>query len=232
MMQTKEPPALKPSGIPWIGKIPETWQVLRLKNLAELYTGNSISDGEKKNYSNSKNAIPYVSTKDINVETKSLNCDNGMFIPVEKTSFKVAPKNSTLLCIEGGSAGRKITFTNQDVCFVNKLCCFQCNDHYHPKLLYYYCQCDAFLTDFYLSLNGLIGGVTVSKIKQILILVPPLPEQEAIARYLDEKCALVEGVIAQKEVIIGKLNDYKKSLIYECVTGKKKVPFFNEQPTT
>ncbi|MFM7468124.1 MAG: restriction endonuclease subunit S, partial [Vampirovibrionales bacterium] len=218
MIKTEYSQALKPSGVPWVGDIPEHWEVLKLKNLAELYTGNSISDGEKKNYSNSINAIPYVSTKDIDVETKSLNCDNGMFIPLENTSFKVAPTNSTLLCIEGGSAGKKITFTNQDVCFVNKLCCFKCNNHYHPKLLYYYCQCDAFLTDFYLSLNGLIGGVTVSKIKQILILVPPLPEQEAIARYLDDKCALVDATVEKEKLAIAKLKEYKQAIITEAVT--------------
>ena len=53
--------------------------------------------------------------------------------------------------------------------------------------------------------------------------VPPLPEQQSIAAYLDEKCAAIDGVIAEKEALIGELESYKKSLIFETVTGKRRV---------
>ena len=67
-------------------------------------------------------------------------------------------------------------------------------------------------------------NLNIEIVKEEELAYPPLAEQEEIARHLDDKCSQVEGVIAQKEAIIVKLNDYKKSLIYECVTGKKKVP--------
>ena len=53
--------------------------------------------------------------------------------------------------------------------------------------------------------------------------VPPLPEQAVIAAYLDSKCAAIDGVIAEKEALITELENYKKSLIFETVTGKRRV---------
>ena len=57
-----------------------------------------------------------------------------------------------------------------------------------------------------------------------LIPVPSLAEQQEIAAYLDEKCAAIDNLIASKEALITELETYKKSLIYEYVTGKKEVP--------
>ena len=61
------------------------------------------------------------------------------------------------------------------------------------------------------------------KIKNQIIYSPPLSEQKAIADYLDNKCAEIERIIADKKSQIETLDGYKKSLIYEYVTGKKEV---------
>jgi len=53
--------------------------------------------------------------------------------------------------------------------------------------------------------------------------IPPLPEQATIAAYLDDKCATIDGIIAEKEALITELENYKKSLIFETVTGKRRV---------
>jgi type I restriction enzyme S subunit len=55
------------------------------------------------------------------------------------------------------------------------------------------------------------------------IALPPLPEQKAIADYLDEKCAAIDALVAEKEALIADLEAYKKSLIFEVVTGKREV---------
>ena len=52
---------------------------------------------------------------------------------------------------------------------------------------------------------------------------PPLPEQQRIAAYLDEKCARIDALLAEKDELLDKLAEYKKSLIFECVTGKREV---------
>lgn len=53
--------------------------------------------------------------------------------------------------------------------------------------------------------------------------LPPLSEQRAIAAYLDRKCAAIDRVVTEKEGLIADLEQYKKSLIFECVTGKREV---------
>ncbi|MCI7363475.1 MAG: restriction endonuclease subunit S [Campylobacter lanienae] len=208
----------KDSGIPWIGEIPKHWEISKIKYVANLFTGNSISDSQKDNFTNSENSLPYIATKDIELDTNLVNYKNGMYIPKLNSSFKIAPKNSILLCIEGGSAGRKISFINKDVCFVNKLCCFVAKPDFSKKFLYYYCQNPSFISEFKLNLIGLIGGVSINSIKNFKIPLPPLNEQKEIAEFLDKKCEIIDKRLSNLERKIKSLKEYKKTLISECVT--------------
>ena len=215
---SKQNMEFKDSGIPWIGQIPKHWEISKIKYVANLFTGNSISDSQKDNFTNSENSLPYIATKDIELDTNLVNYKNGMYIPKLNSSFKIAPKNSILLCIEGGSAGRKISFTNKDVCFVNKLCCFVAKPDFSKKFLYYYCQNPSFISEFKLNLIGLIGGVSINSIKNFKIPLPPLNEQKKIAEFLDKKCEIIDKRLGNLERKIKSLKEYKKSLISECVT--------------
>lgn len=210
--------AMKDSGIEWIGQIPENWILTKIKYNNLIYTGNSISDNEKDNYQYQDNSVPYISTKDIDATTNSITYDTGMFISCMDKNFKIAPKNSSLLCIEGGSAGKKIGFTERDVCFVNKLCCFQSLKKCLSKYIYYSLQSSSFLTDFFLSMSGLIGGVSTKQIKNIFLPIPPISEQQKIADYLDKRCEKIDTAIDNQKQIIEKLKEYKQSLITETVT--------------
>ena len=60
-------------------------------------------------------------------------------------------------------------------------------------------------------------------LKSLPVMLPPIPEQRAIVDYLDEKCSAIDAMIAEKEALIADLEAYKKSLIYEVVTGKRVV---------
>lgn len=73
------------------------------------------------------------------------------------------------------------------------------------------------------SLSAAQPGLSVERIKQLKLPLPPLSEQQAIASYLDEKTSQIDSLIALKQEKITELKDYKKSIIYEYVTGKKKV---------
>ena len=111
----------KDSGIDWLGEIPSHWDILKNKYLNKVYNGDSLNESQKKKYeSENKYHLPYISSKDIDVDYSTILYENGVRIS-DWNNFKVAPKNTSLICIEGGSAGRKIAFTNQNVCFVNKL---------------------------------------------------------------------------------------------------------------
>lgn len=218
---------LKDSGVEWIGKIPKDWKVGKFKYSSLLYTGNSIKDNEKDNYTDPENSYPYISTKDINIDYNTINYNNGMYTKTNDKTFKIANKDSILICIEGGSAGRKISYLNQNVSFVNKLCCIQSNK-IDSKYQYYYCNSDAFKKEFSLNMSGLIGGVSVSALNNFRLVNPSLFEQEKISNFLDEKTSQFDLIISKKEKLIERLEESKKSLISEVVTGKVKVVKTND----
>ena len=218
----REEHEMKDSGIKWIGKIPSDWEISKFKYVSELYTGNSIKDTEKDDYLDEENAYPYIATKDISIDYNTINYRNGMYTKISDNNFRVANTNSILLCIEGGSAGRKISYLNQNVSFVNKLCCIKPNK-IQNKFQYYYCNSDSFKKEFSLNISGLIGGVSVNALKNFFIVTPEINEQEKIANFLDEKTSQFDLIISKKEELIQRLEETKKSLISEVVTGKVKV---------
>ena len=166
-------------------EIPDNWVWTRLSNVTNIYTGNSISETEKKaKYTNVLGRY-YIGTKDVGFDN-NVFYNNGIAIPRKyEQDFRIAPKDSILMCIEGGSAGRKIAMLNQDVCFGNKLCCFASFIEM-GKYIYYYLQSPSFTDMFNQNKAGIICGVSLAKVKGILIPLPPLKEQLHIINRLDE----------------------------------------------
>ena len=166
-------------------KIPESWEWHRIGFLASLYTGNSISkDVKESKYINVKGRW-YIGTKDVNFDN-TINYDNGVYIPEkEEQQFKIAPSGSILMCIEGGSAGRKIGIIDRDVCFGNKLCCFLSYGIFN-MFIYYYLQSSNFKEIFNDNKKGIIGGVSINMMSPLLIPVPPLSEQHRIVEKIEQ----------------------------------------------
>lgn len=190
-------------------KAPANWEEKKLGELCKIYTGNSINEKIKKDkYTNINCGYNYIATKDIDFAS-NINYENGIKIPYSEPKFKNAPPNTTLLCIEGGSAGKKIGFTNQPVCFVNKLCAFVPieKEKICSKYIYYYLQSNSFKNHFYDKRTGLIGGVSTSKLKLININFPLLSEQERIVRILDE---VFENIEKAKQNTLQNLNNAKE----------------------
>ena len=73
------------------------------------------------------------------------------------------------------------------------------------------------------SAKSTVPSVRLPMLKDFEICLPSLTEQETIVKALDEKCATIDGIIAEKEALIEDMEAYKKSLIFETVTGKRKV---------
>ena len=160
-------------------EIPDSWCWCNVSDIANIYTGNSINENEKKTkYMGVTSGYCYIATKDVGFDN-IINYDNGVKIPNTDNKFRIAPKNSVLLCIEGGSAGKKISVTDKDVCFGNKLCCFS-TIRVNVFFLYYYLQSPVFNLIFKENINGIIGGVSINKLKQLKIPLPPIEEQKRI----------------------------------------------------
>ena len=161
--------------------------------ICEIYTGNSISETEKaQKYTGIKCGYDFIATKDVGFDHR-ITYNNGVHIPHDEINFRVAHKDATLLCIEGGSAGRKIAMLDRDVCFGNKLCMFF-SQTVEPKFLYYFLQSPNFTCTFTDSITGIIGGVSIRKLKAIAIPIPPLAEQMRIVERLDQLLPLCDDL--------------------------------------
>jgi type I restriction enzyme S subunit len=166
--------------------IPASWSWVRLAAAANLYTGNSISDTEKKARYTAVEGTEYIGTKDVGFDHK-VDYSNGVNIPEQYLPyFKIAPRSSVLLCIEGGSAGRKVAIVDKDVCFGNKLCCLSPYKSSLSKYLFYYLQSPIFFESFRGNLAGIIGGVSVNTLKTLIMPLPPQVELQRIVKHIEE----------------------------------------------
>ena len=185
--------------------LPDDWQWCRLCDIATLFTGNSINEKIKaEKYLGRTDGLIYIATKDIDFDNQ-IDYATNIRIPATD-NFKTAPVNTPLLCIEGGSAGRKLGFTNQPVCFVNKLCAFVSKET-NSKLIYYFLQTQDFAEQFTAMKHGLIGGVSIRNLSEINFPLPPPHEQQRIVDLLDELFynldaakALTQGVVDGSEL--------------------------------
>ncbi len=168
-------------------QLPKGWEVKRLGEVGKIFNGNSINSAVKKEkYLNIESGIPYIATKDISYKN-IIDYSNGVSIPFEeKIKFKFILANTILICSEGGSAGRKIGFTNQEVCFGNKLFALIPSKNIDAKYIYYFYFSDDFQKNFQSQITGIIGGVSVAKFKKLNIPFPPPPEQKRIVAILDK----------------------------------------------
>ena len=128
----------------------------------------------------------FISTKDVSFDGNIFH-KTDVAIPVkDQCNFRLAPKGSTLVCSEGGSAGRNVGLLEEDAHYGNKLFSITGNDDVLPEMVYYICQTDDFVEQFQDRKAGLIGGVSLSKFKTIEMPIPPLEEQRRIVAVLDE----------------------------------------------
>ena len=212
--------------------IPQNWYICSIENIANIYTGNSISQSDKETkYQSLNDGYNFIATKDVNFD-HTINYNNGVIIPYNEPKFKIAKCHSSLLCIEGGSAGRKIAFIDQDVCFGNKLCCFY-SDFIDNKYLYYYLQTPLFKNLFYGSLQGIIGGTGINKIKQMLLIIPPLEEQHRIVEKLDLiQSSINQAKRVQKNITEEIVPRIKKKILDLAIKGQLVPQDPNDEPAS
>jgi len=168
--------------------IEKGWIRKQLTEIAAISSGNSISAKDRAGKYSAANVDGrhFISTKDVGFDGNIIH-ETDVAIPRQnQNDFKLAPKGSTLVCSEGGSAGRKVGLLKEDVHYGNKLFAITANNDVLPEMVYYFCQTDDFVEQFQDRKTGLIGGVSLSKFKTIEMPVPLLEEQQQIVAVLDD----------------------------------------------
>lgn len=203
-------------------ELPEGWKWEKISNLSDIYTGNSINETVKKEkYTGIKEGLNFIGTKDVDFDG-TINYENGVKIS-DYENFKTVPANTPLLCIEGGSAGKKLGITSEQVCFGNKLCAFVCKN-VEPKLVYYYLQTNAFFYSFIKERHGLIGGVSVGTLKNIPFPLPPtLAEQQRIVNRIETMFAKLDHAQKKAQSVLDSFETRKAAILHKAFSGQLRI---------
>lgn len=200
---------LKDSGIEWIGEIPEHWEVKRLKNVCSQI---NIKENSKKN------SLPYIGLE--NIESGS-----GRYIDTTSEVEGMANRfwKNNVLFGKLRPYLSKVYLAEKDGICSTEFIVYNTksnNCRFIHKLLLSQAFIDVVNSSTY---GAKMPRANSEFINNIYVQIPPLSEQQSIADYLDQKCSEIDELISIKQQKIEKLKDYKKSLIFECVTGKRKV---------
>ena len=204
------------SGVEWIGKMPANWKRIKLLNLFEDIGSGTTPKGDDY-YTDG--TINWIQSGDINggFLTSCSSAVNNYAIK-EFSTLKVYQAPFLIMAMYGGSVGH-LSISKIDGC-CNQACCVMRNPKCNFDFAFYSLQA----ARNYLLKNAIGGGqpnISQTIIKSIWFCNPPMNEQEEIASFLNEQCSRIDVLISVKQRKIEHLNEYKKSLIYEYVTGKK-----------
>ena len=198
----------------------EDWVEVEIGVIAKIYNGNSINERLKEEkYKKILNGFNYIGTKDISFDGV-INYINGVKIPIDESKFKIAPKDSVLVCSEGGSAGRKTAYVVEDICFGNKL--YAITNEYNvfvSKYIYHYTRYRKFFEDFKGQMNGIIGGVSAKKFAEISFPLAPLPEQRAIVAKMEELFSDLDKGIDDLTKAKDQLVIYRQAVLKKALEG-------------
>lgn len=214
---------MKDSGVEWIGKIPKNWTLYRLKHLLR----SPMQYGANATGSEYDETMPrYVRITDID--------SNGNLKDVGKQSLSwevaepyLLENGDLLLARSGGTVGKAFLYKKSygTCAFAGYLIRAKANDKVLPEYIHYY----TLSKGYEIWKNGIFIKATIQNIgaDKYANLPIPIPNdieiQREIVKYLDNKCITLDSLIAEKESLINDLEAYKKSLIFEVVTGKRRV---------
>jgi restriction endonuclease S subunit len=186
-------------------ELPVGWVWVYVTDICDVFTGNSINKAEKEaKYTIKQPGLNYIGTKDVEFNMAGINYETGVIIPDQETysNFRVVPEESVLVCIEGGSSGKKIGITERKICFGNKLLASVPFLNFIGQYLYLYYNTPAFAAEFQSQSKGLRGGVSTNLFKMIRVPIPPEKELFEIVLRVEgllNMCIELESEITQSE---------------------------------
>lgn len=210
---------MKDSGIEWIGDIPEHWSIDKIiRSFGLIGSGTTPKSTDEDNFNGN---IRWIQSGDINGGVMT-ECKNRIS---EKTlhttsALKIYNPPFIIIAMYGASVGNT-SISMIDGC-VNQACCVLSESHLN---LEYSFNVIKSCKDFWIrkAVGGGQPNISQDTIKSTWIPIPPKEEQKQIASYLNTKCTEIDNLISIKLSKIDSLKEYKKSIIYEYVTGKKEV---------
>lgn len=219
---------MKDSGIEWIGEIPREWEVRKLKTFLSTIS-KGTTPKEISLFKNETYQVRYIKSENI-VNNIVINIPE-FFISMkvhEELKRSQLEENDILIVIAGAGIGKTAILpksllpcnTNQAISFLrlNK-------NFYYKKYIWYVLQSDILKIFILLySVQSAQPNLSMENLENLKIAISTQEQEiEKIINYLDKKTSEIDTLITKKEALIAELEEYKKSLIYECVTGKKEI---------
>lgn len=211
---------MKDSGVEWIGEIPKEWICEKIKYATSISRGlfNHRPRNDERYY-NGK--YPFIQTGDVANATKYIVSYSQTLNELGKAVSKEFPKGTLTMTIAANVGD--VAILNFDAYFPDSVVGFIPNKNIRTLYLFYVFSSmkDEFTRT---AIKSTQLNLNIDRVKETFIPVTlSVNEQCEIENYLESKCAEIDGLIAKKEQLVKELESYKKSLIYEVVTGKREV---------
>ena len=212
--------SLKDSGIEWIGKIPQKWIITKIKYVSDISRGlfNHRPRNDERYYNGN---YPFIQTGDVAGATKYITTYSQTLNELGKSVSKEFPKGTLTMTIAANVGD--VAILGFDSYFPDSVVGFVPKNDIDNLYLYYIFKAmkqefvNASIVSTQLNLN-------IERVKELYIpYTEDVLEQRRIVEFLDAKCDEIDALIAKKEAFVEEMEAYKKSLIYEYVTGKKEV---------
>lgn len=208
---------MKDSGIEWIGEVPEDWEVKRLKNVVEC-NAKSLGENTPKD-----SIIKYVEISDVDHVHGINNIQSLMFGEAPSRARRITQKGDIIISTVRTYLKAIAKIEDDDIIVSTGFAVLhptKCNGEY----LAYYILSESFINRVEMLSKGTsYPAINASDLVSINVLIPPLPEQHAIATYLGDKCAKIDTIVSNLDKQISRYADLKRSLIDEVITGKRAV---------
>ena len=206
-------------------EVPNGWESRKLKTFITI----PVVDGPHESPELFEAGVPYISATAI--ENGKINFDLRRGYISEEYSLecnkKYKPRRNDILVVKLGASTGQVAIVESDDRFNIwvPLAAVRCNEKVNSRFIYYCFQSEYLIRQMELSWTfGTQQTLGVKTIEQLKFLIPPLEEQLSIVAYLDRKCSDIDALILEKTKLLAEIEDYKKTIIYEYVTGKKEVP--------
>ncbi len=217
---------MKDSGIEWIGEIPAHWKVIRITKYLD-----SLVDYRGKTPEKVDDGVFLVTARNIKngVVDYSLSQEYVAVEEYEQIMHRGKPEIGDVLFTTEAPLGEVANVDRTDIALAQRVIKFRgrkgCIDNYYLKYWLMSLGFQSFLWS--LATGSTALGIAASKLGQLKMVLPPIDEQKKIVEKLDNKCINIDSIIAEKRKQLEIVQQHKKSLIYEYVTGKKRVTEVN-----